>query len=291
LILKTYSASDGELSEAIFSFVVRVIFKNMKKSFLRLWNEGNNGFIALPILIIAIIGTLAIGGGGYGVYKYNQLADQKAQAELKLSELKDNEIKRLQEQVELKNTNTGTTSNDAITEVSVEPVVKKLESIDQTTKNEAISDASAVKQKADEQAKIDEGVQNALKHQLENSKTAFAKQLSAIHLSVNKEGYDYFLGSVKDNYEGNNDRSLNKLNASIAICKDAIANSKNLRVFFTNLPVEYINASINMENAANNLCHSGVGLTLEDQVMMRNDAIEMDRNLNLVADFLTSISK
>jgi len=43
----------------------------MERSFPALWKRQQKGFIAIPIFIIAILGTVVVSGGGYAVYKVN----------------------------------------------------------------------------------------------------------------------------------------------------------------------------------------------------------------------------
>jgi len=59
------------------------------------------GFITIPILIIAVLGTTLIGGGGYGAYKYSQVVKEKQMVEAELTIQKDNEIQDLKEQLAL----------------------------------------------------------------------------------------------------------------------------------------------------------------------------------------------
>ena len=66
----------------------------MKKNFSTLLSKRQKGFITLPFLIIAILGTLVVGGGGYAVYKVNQI-EQESSSRVTELERKFEEVSKM----------------------------------------------------------------------------------------------------------------------------------------------------------------------------------------------------
>lgn len=89
------------------------------------------GFI--PLVIIAIIGLASVltAGGGYAVYKYNEVTKEKAVVEAQLDEQKERELEQLRGKVEeLESKNDSATSTEEVPEVkeSTKVIAPKTES-------------------------------------------------------------------------------------------------------------------------------------------------------------------
>ena len=57
------------------------------------------GFISITFIAIIAVATVALGGAGYGVYKYQEVKKEKEQIKVELDQKKDKEISRLESEL------------------------------------------------------------------------------------------------------------------------------------------------------------------------------------------------
>lgn len=82
----------------------------------------NKGFIAIPILVIALLGITVVGGGGYAVYKVNQI-QQESDTRVSELEKKIEQIAPVELTVELAVATTTATSSVEAVAVEEKPAV------------------------------------------------------------------------------------------------------------------------------------------------------------------------
>ncbi len=308
----------------------------------------NKGFV--PLLVVAIIGvvTLVAGGGAYGVYKYNQVVEEKQILTEKIDEQKDVEIQKLQEQVDsLKEGDVSNTEEDSevmeeklttyyiksevanvrpctdVKDPACGPVgqirqntevelpylniddmpewlptkwagdnayINKLVLSDNLVLNTPTSAIAPVLVKTEtDQSRIDAGVQDVLAQQNQAILKSFVTQLTSIYNDFKQKGSANFIEALKYASNRDYDRAITYMELTVASCGSTQKEAKNLRVFFTTLPDNYVDASVHMEKAAYHLCQAGVQYALEDNEMVISNAEDVDKYLDLVYSFLISV--
>lgn len=265
----------------------------MKNNFPTLWKETQKGFITIPILIIAILVTMVVGGGGFAVYKYNEVAKEKEIVETQLNEQKDKEIQRLQEQVIVLQEPIGTSTTDTVIDEELkenELLEKKQAEIDSLTKTKAKQDAIISQQKTTEQAKVDDGIKAVLDQKTEADKTAFVNQLTTIYNDYQNNVSNSLKRESEYKNEGDYEKASRELKYMLAHAEKAQTNAKNLSVFFNDLPPEYIQAAVNMEQGAYYFIRARVNVELGDNEELAREYIsKIDPNINAVYSFLQSV--
>lgn len=119
----------------------------MKNSFPTLWKEKQKGFITIPILIIAILGSLVVGGGGYAVYKVNKI-EQESSSRVTELEMKFEEVNKIATTTEVVDLTDATTTQVVAT--SSDEVIEKEEA--ETTVPASIKTSAPVVQQPTVQA-------------------------------------------------------------------------------------------------------------------------------------------
>lgn len=99
--------------------------KTLNKAYIKILTPKQAGFIALPILVLILLGTAVVGGGGYTVYKVNQIEQRNADVVADLQAKIEQMATTTEETVVETATSTEmatTTENDATsTSVAIEP--------------------------------------------------------------------------------------------------------------------------------------------------------------------------